>query len=310
MFEIAGDDIALLNDTDLRALVGRLCEAELRRQGHSVSHATWGGNQTAKDGGLDVHVDLPSSSAIRGFISRPATGFQVKKPDMPRKEILDEMRPGGVVRPIIVELAKASGAYIIVSAAGSTAFSALKNRKKAMAEAVEGAVDASKLVLDFYDRNRVATWLRDHPGLIPWARALVGKSLPGWQSFGSWSRAPGGVDDSYLFDGAARIKTGGEDERHVENRVVALGRSLDGRAAIYLDTKFWIVLRDCAVGRNSDPAAQELLVRLCKLVRDGEAFCPISESAPSRYCGTAAFDGSATIPIPLIERSRSMMASF
>lgn len=51
-------------------------------------------------------------------------------------------------------------------------------------------------------------------------------------------------------------------ERHVKSRVVALGRSLDGRAAIYLDTKFWIVLRDCAAGRNSDPAVQELLVRL------------------------------------------------
>ena len=59
MFEITGDDISLLNDTDLRDLIGRLCEAELRRHGHSVSHAAWGGNQTAKDGGLDVHVSLP-----------------------------------------------------------------------------------------------------------------------------------------------------------------------------------------------------------------------------------------------------------
>jgi hypothetical protein len=51
MFEITGDDIALLNEEDLRALVGRLCEAELRRQSHAVSHVTWGGNLTAKDGG-------------------------------------------------------------------------------------------------------------------------------------------------------------------------------------------------------------------------------------------------------------------
>lgn len=212
MFEITGDDISHLNDTDLRALIGRLCEAELRRQGHSVSHATWGGSQTAKDGGLDVHVGLPAGASIGGFIPRPETGFQVKKPDMPRQEILDEMKPSGVVRPILVDLAKASGAYIIVSATGSTAHSALKNRKKAMAEAVEGIADASKLALDFYDRNRVATWLRDHPGLIPWVRSLIGKSIPGWQSFGSWSRAPGGVDDDYLFDGEARIKTGVKEE--------------------------------------------------------------------------------------------------
>jgi hypothetical protein len=146
------------------ALIGRLCEAELRRHGHSVSHATWGGNQTAKDGGLDVHVALPPGASISGFIPRPETGFQVKKPDMPRKEITEEMKPGGVVRPILADLAKASGAYVIVSATGSTAFSALKNRKAAMADAVDGMLDASKLALDFYDRNRVATWLRDHPG--------------------------------------------------------------------------------------------------------------------------------------------------
>jgi hypothetical protein len=211
MFEITGDDVSLLNDTDLRALIGRLCEAELRRQGHPVSHVTWGGNQTAKDGGLDVHVALPPGTSVSGFIPRPETGFQVKKPDMPRGDILDEMKPGGIVRPVIVDLAKASGAYIIVSATGSTAFSALKSRKKAMADAVDGTTDASKLALDFYDRNRVATWLRDHPGLIPWVRSLIGKSIPGWQSFGSWSRAPGGVDNSYLFDDEARIKTGNEE---------------------------------------------------------------------------------------------------
>jgi hypothetical protein len=212
MFEITGDDISLLNDEDLRALIGRLCEAELRRHEHSVSHVTWGGNQTAKDGGLDVHVALPPGAGVNGFVPRPETGFQVKKPDMPRKEIIDEMKPGGVVRPILVDLAKASGAYIIVSSTGSTAFSALKNRKKAMADAVEGISDASKLALDFYDRNRVATWVRDHPGLIPWVRSLIGKSIPGWQSFGSWSPAPGGVDDSYLFDDEARIKTDDKDE--------------------------------------------------------------------------------------------------
>ena len=44
MFEITGDDIAALNDTDLRTLVGRLCEAELRRGGLPVSAVTYGGN--------------------------------------------------------------------------------------------------------------------------------------------------------------------------------------------------------------------------------------------------------------------------
>jgi hypothetical protein len=67
-------------------------------------------------------------------------------------------------------------------------------------------------------------------------------------------------------------------ERHVKSRVVELGRRLESRAAIYLDTKFWILMRNSAVGRNNDPAAQELLQRLRKLVQDGKAYCPIGES--------------------------------
>jgi hypothetical protein len=56
MFEITGDDIVALNDEDLRALVGQRCDAEVRRRELSTAAVTWGGNETAKDGGLDVRV--------------------------------------------------------------------------------------------------------------------------------------------------------------------------------------------------------------------------------------------------------------
>jgi hypothetical protein len=214
MFEITGDDIAALNDEDLRALVGRLCEAELRRRELSAVAVTWGGNQTAKDGGLDVRVALPGGTDVRGFIPKADTGFQVKKQDMSRGEILDEMkpRPKGNIRPVIAELAKASGAYIIVSGAGSTADSALRSRRDAMAEAVKGIADANELTLDFYDRGRMATWVRSHAGLIPWVRSRIGKSIPGWRAYGSWSYRPEGADAAYLVDVAARIRTGDKDE--------------------------------------------------------------------------------------------------
>lgn len=54
MFEVTPDDIQRLNDTDLRELVALLCEAELAAQGLSTAAVTWGGSQTAADGGLDV----------------------------------------------------------------------------------------------------------------------------------------------------------------------------------------------------------------------------------------------------------------
>src|SRR5882762_1576316 len=205
MFEITPDDIVLLNDDNLRAVVARLCEAEMRRRGFSASCVTWGGDQNAADGGIDVRVALPPGSVIDGFVPRAATGFQVKKQDMPWAEILGEMRPKNVIRPSIQHLADQSGAYIIVSSEGSTADSALTSRRDAMREAMTGAHNADALALDFYDRTRIATWVRSHEGLIPWVRTQVGRAIPGWQSYGSWAYAPIAVTAEYLLDEKLRI---------------------------------------------------------------------------------------------------------
>src|SRR5688572_9863556 len=118
LLDIDGAQIAQLSDEDLRALVVRLCEAELRRRKLDLAALTAGGNQNSSDGGLDVRVAL-SSGAISGFIPRLQTGFQVKAQDMPRQAILDEMRPGGALRPVIEDLASTGGAYVMVSSRGS-----------------------------------------------------------------------------------------------------------------------------------------------------------------------------------------------
>ena len=153
MLEVTGDDIAALSDEDLRALVGRLCEAELRRRNLPSSAVTWGGNQTATDGGLDVRVALASGTSIDGFVPKPNTGFQVKKQDMPRAAILDEMKPKGIVRPVIVELANASGAYVIVSSTVRLRTPPCRVVRTRWRKAVEGVAGAANLALDFYDRN-------------------------------------------------------------------------------------------------------------------------------------------------------------
>ena len=190
MFEITGDDIALLNDTDLRALVGRLCEATVRRTGNSPSVVTWGGDQNAPDGGIDVRVALPSTATIGGFVPRPVTGFQVKRPEMPPSAIPKEMRPSDSLRPSIRKLAEEGGAYVLISSKDSASDSALQDRRDAMANALHDLPNPSSLALDFYDRDRLATWVRDHPGLIPWVRSRIGKSVPGWQGYGGWAYGP------------------------------------------------------------------------------------------------------------------------
>ena len=207
MFEITSDDIALLNDEDLRSLVGRLCESDMKRRGISPTCVTWGGNQNAADGGVDVRVTLPSQAEPEGLIPRSKAVFQVKAEDTPPSGISSEMRPDGVVRPVIQELATQSGAYIIVSSKGSTSDSALRDRRTAMAEAVWDLANGSSLFVDFYDRKRIETWLRDHTGTTLWVRERIGKRLDGWSGYGAWSYPHESIASDYLLDGELRIRT-------------------------------------------------------------------------------------------------------
>lgn len=208
MFDVSPAEIAQLNDTDLRELVGRLCEAELVSRGLSPVAVTWGGSQTAADGGLDVRVALPLGSSIDGFVPRSATGFQVKTPDMPQAAILGEMKPKGKIRPVIEALANEAGAYVIVSSHGSTADGPLKSREKAMRDAVDGVTNGGQLLVDFYDRTRLATWVRLHPGLIAWVKEKIGRAYSGWRPYGTWCGAAEGIEAEYLLDDKLRLHLG------------------------------------------------------------------------------------------------------
>jgi hypothetical protein len=205
MFEITGEHISLLGDEDLRTLVGRLCETELRSFGLSSLAVSWGGNQNAMDGGIDVRVSLLVQIPPESAIPRRSTGFQVKATEMPRSAIIAEMCPKGRIRPAIAELASQSGAYIIVSSRESLTYSSLASRHDAMAEAVQGLTNHKSLFLDFYDANRIATWVRGCAGLISWVRERVGNAVYGWKSYGSWAYSSEAVNATYLVDAALRI---------------------------------------------------------------------------------------------------------
>src|SRR5438034_65386 len=213
MFEITPDDIARLSDEELRSLVGFRCEAELRSRGFPVSAVTWGGNQNAADGGIDVRVALPAGTAINGFVPRPLVGFQVKKPDMTPAAIEPEMRPDGVLRPSIRELAEISGAYILVSSGTHASDSALEERRAAMCRALGRLRNRDALLLDFYDRARLATWVRNHAGAVLWTRNRIGRALPAWRPYEAWAFSPEGLSDTYLTEDHARLHVGTTDEK-------------------------------------------------------------------------------------------------
>src|SRR6185436_10448813 len=117
---ITGDDIATLNDEDLRTLVGGLCESELRARGLPSSGVTWGGNQNAADGGIDVRVRIEKGTSPGGFLPRASVGFQVKKTDFTPGLIGPEMCPSGQLRSSISDLIDEHGGYIIASSGSNT----------------------------------------------------------------------------------------------------------------------------------------------------------------------------------------------
>lgn len=213
MFDIVGSDIAALSDTDLRTLVARLALAELGKQGLPLSGVTAGGNQDAPDGGLDVRVEVAQPMPAADFVPRALTGFQVKKPNMTASAIDAEMKPKNVLRDVIGDLADAGGAYIIVSAQGSVADGPLSARRKAMRGAVKGHPKATNLHVDFYDRERVATWTSQYPGVAAWVRSRLGRELRGWRPIGDWTDSQVTVGTPYLCDDRACLIDEGSKKR-------------------------------------------------------------------------------------------------
>jgi len=222
MFEVSGEDIGNLNDGDLRTVVARLASAEMRAQGAAVSAVTAGGSQDAPDGGIDVRVETQSAIPSADFVPRAATGFQVKKPDMPAGEISKEMRPDGVLRPVIASLAESSGAYIIVSAQGSVADKPLAERRKAIRDALHDLPTADQLHTDFYDRDRLAVWVNEYPGISAWVKARVGRGTAGWSSIGSWVDAGVFEATPYLFNDKACLV----DERSRDREALTIGEGI------------------------------------------------------------------------------------
>ena len=289
MFDISKDQLLRLSDVDLRELVARLCEAELSRAGAPVSAVRWGGSHTTPDGGLDVEVRIKGQEFAGDFVPRAWTGIQVKKSKMPRDKIIEEMSPKGNLRPIFQELARDNGCYIIVSLNDdlTPAGRPLAARRNAMQARLEAVKNLGNLRTEFYGRNDLVTWLRQHPGVQLWVREKLGLQLSGWRPHGRWSATPRNAEDGLICEGGVVIRLPGREQDElgitqgiegirelVRNpdkavRIVGLsgvgksrivqalfeeavgGEPLDGHLAIYAD-----------LGEEPKPSARDVVGRL------------------------------------------------
>ena len=158
---------------------------------------------------------VASEAPVGGFLPRANVGFQVKKTDFTPSLIEPEMRPSGNLRPSIQSLIDLGGSYIIVSSGSNTSDTALNDRLGAMQSAVKHEDPAEAIHLDFYDRNRLATWVRSRPGLMLWVKRRIGRAVSGWKPYEAWASSPEGVADIYLMDDEARLHAGTRDEKGI-----------------------------------------------------------------------------------------------
>lgn len=210
MFTICKEDIQKLSDKDLRCLIGKLCEAELRKNNIPTSGITYSGDQDAADGGIDVCVQIDDKYHIEGYIPRNCTGFQVKVHKMSSSDIKKEMRPNGNLRCKIKEIALCSGSYIIVSGNDDTSLSMLDSRLNAMQQAIAEYPASDNIKLDFYDCQRVCTWVNEYASLIQWVHIRIGTLFFGWQPYSNWSDPKGNIDEEFITDGVNIVKVGND----------------------------------------------------------------------------------------------------
>lgn len=67
-------------------------------------------------------------------------------------------------------------------------------------------------------------------------------------------------------------------DEYVRARRIQLGKSVMSRERIYLDKRYWIILREVMLERDNDPSSVSLLAALRARVHSKKSICPISET--------------------------------
>lgn len=65
-------------------------------------------------------------------------------------------------------------------------------------------------------------------------------------------------------------------ERYMRSKMLATADRVLARKIVYLDTRFWILLRDVSLGRPKDELHTQILGRLRELIDAGKVICPIN----------------------------------
>ena len=315
IFDIEKDELIRLSDTQLEELIARLAEAEVAAYGHSPAWVSWSGSINAPDGGIDVRVQVPVHTLTTGFLERSDTILQAKKHSMPKAAITEEMFSHGELSSTIIEQAAKGGSYIIVSLSDDCSPPMKNDRLRAMRDAFNGDPNSSKIHFDFYDRSKLAQWVRQHPSVMLWLKGKLGQRYSGWLPYGAWSNPPQGTDDTLISTpGVTVMMPSGKGQKlSIENaiepmrelirttvkavRITGLsgvgktrivqalfdetvgGNALDRTVAVYVD-----------IGASPDPSATAMLDRL---IAESRRAIVVLDNCPSELHSSLAGKVSA-----------------
>ena len=65
-------------------------------------------------------------------------------------------------------------------------------------------------------------------------------------------------------------------ERHFRSKFLTTADRVLARKTIYLDTRFWVLLREVCLGRSTDPQHGQILTQLRRLIAAGKVICLIN----------------------------------
>ncbi|MGV1803833.1 hypothetical protein ACQZ6A_18365 [Agrobacterium vitis] len=227
VFSVDKVQIKKLNDEQARELVARLAKAECRAAGLPESGVTWGGDQRATDGGVDVRVKLSKGSKELDFIQKPSTVFQVKAEAFGPAKIPGEVAPKGKPRDVLGELSLEGGAYVIVSSRDDCSHKALNERIAKIQETLEAHGFDKTILSDFYCTRRLADWVEKFPAIVTWVRDAIGEPIKGWQPYGPWAYSEHDVNAEYIVDDRVRVFVPDKREgKTIEQSIDTLRRNL------------------------------------------------------------------------------------
>lgn len=196
LLEVSKEQIKALKDDELRDLIVKLCEATLKKNNISNKVVLHGGNQDSKDGGVDVRVSASKLNITNDYIDNANTVIQVKVPNMTSSEIKKEMLKDGELRKSIKDLSALNGKYIIVSSGSDVSDMEYQKRITTMKECINN----KSIDVDYFDSQRIASWVNEHLGIIAWIHEKRGLSISGWNSLDGWKENYLDFKKKYILD--------------------------------------------------------------------------------------------------------------